>query len=479
MPAFVDRFGLWSDAEIEAAGRIVDAIRTDGIEVVRFVFPDQHGILRGKALVGAEAIGALKSGVSLTTTLIAKDTSHRTVFPAFTSGGGFDMPRLRGAADILLVADPTTFRRLPWAPNTAWVLCDLYMPDGTPVPFCTRRLARQALAALDPWNADLMAGLEVEFHVFRVTDPAMKLSDAGQPGTPPGVELLTHGAQYLTELAYDSVDGVIELLRRNTQALGLPLRSMEVEFGPSQLEFTFSPTLGIDTADNMVLFRSAMKEVCRRNGLHATFMCRPKIPNGAASGWHMHQSLVSRDDGRNLFMGAPGTEQLSDLATGWIGGLLAHAQGAAALAAPTINAYRRYRAFSLAPDRAAWGRDNRGAMLRVIGGGDDPATRVENRIGEPAANPYLYLAAQAISGVDGLTRRLDPGPAADLPYETPAPLLPKTLTEAVAALRADAVLAEGLGAGFIDYYCRIKEFEIQRFNAEVTEWEHREYFELF
>lgn len=478
MSEVTDRFGRWTAEAKAAASRLLAEIEGGRIEVVRFVFADQHGILRGKALVAAEAVAALGRGVALTTTLLAKDTSHRTVFPVFTTGGGFDMPRMQGAADVLLMADPTTWRRLPWAPTTAWVLCDLRFADGSEVPFCTRSVARRALAGLDRHGFALTTGLEVEFHVFKVTDPAMRIDQSGQPGTPPSVELLTNGAEYLTETTYDRVEPTVELLRAAVQGLGLPLRSMEVEFGPSQLEFTFSPTVGLATADNMVFFRAAVKEVCRRNGLHATFMCRPKIPNAASSGWHLHQSATA-PDGRNLFMPETASDDLSALGRHWLAGLLEHARGAAALAAPTINAYRRYRAFSLAPDRALWGRDNRGAMIRMIGGWGDPATRLENRVGEPAANPYLYLASQVISGLDGIARRLEPGPAADTPYETVAPALPRSLAEAIEALRADTVLAEGLGDGFVDYFHRIKDAEIRRFEAEVSDWEHREYFDLF
>ncbi|MCW5749105.1 MAG: glutamine synthetase, partial [Alphaproteobacteria bacterium] len=135
--------------------------------------------------------------------------------------------------------------------------------------------------------------------------------------------------------------------------------------------------------------------------------------------------------------------------------------------------------YSLAPDRAIWARDNRGAMIRALGGPGDPATRLENRIGEPAANPYLYMASQVLAGLDGLSRKLDPGPPADTPYETPADKLPTSLAEALVALRDDACLRDGLGASFVDYYARIKEAEIARFQAEVTEWEQREYFDLF
>jgi glutamine synthetase len=160
-------------------------------------------------------------------------------------------------------------------------------------------------------------------------------------------------------------------------------------------------------------------------------------------------------------------------------GLLAHAAGAAAFTTPTLNGYRRYRPFSLAPDRAAWGRDNRGAMVRLLGAPGDPATHVENRVGEPAANPYLYMASQVFSGLDGLDRTLDPGPSADTPYDSPAPRLPRSLAEALAALDQDRVLRAGFGDFFVDYWLTLKRAEIERFEAEVSEWEQREYFSLF
>jgi glutamine synthetase len=148
-------------------------------------------------------------------------------------------------------------------------------------------------------------------------------------------------------------------------------------------------------------------------------------------------------------------------------------------ATPTINGYKRYRAYSLAPDRAIWGRDNRGVMVRMLGGANDAATRLENRIGEPAANPYLYMASQILAGLDGIDRALEPPPPADTPYETQATALPKTLREALDALKADSFFREKLGSGFVDYYHHIKNAELERFQAEVSDWEQREYFEMF
>ena len=476
--SFVERHGLWTKEQHLEAKDLLSEFKTRNIEVVRFSFPDQHGILRGKTLTVDEAVKVLAEGVTLTTTLLAKDTSHKTAFPVFSRGGGFDMPEMQGGADFMIVADPSTFRVLPWLKNTGWLLCDAYFGNGKPVPFATRTILRDAVAKLDASGYELLTGLEVEFHVFKVTDPHMRPQDAGQPGEPPEVELLSHGYQYLTELRADLIEPVGELLRGHLQKLGLPLRSLEVEYGPSQFEFTFGPQTALLAADSMILFRSAVKQILRRNGYHGTFMCRPRIPNVMSSGWHLHQSLL-RPDGTNAFMPAEAGAQLSPIGQHYLAGLLAHARGSSALSTPTINGYKRYRPNSLAPDRVLWARDNRGAMLRVLGGVSDPATRIENRVGEPAANPYLYFASQVYSGLDGIARRLDPGPSADTPYESKAEALPATLSEALGALRADDYLNQCLGRGFVDYFCRLKESEIARFNLEVTEWEHREYFEMF
>jgi glutamine synthetase len=474
--SFVERHGLWSAGQRTAAKQMLEMVGGQGIKAIRFSFADQHGILRGKTVAVGALGAALDSGVSITSTLLLKDTAHKTVFAAFTPGAGIGMPEMEGAADFLIVADPTTFRVLPWAPETGWVLCDMYFANGKPVPFDTRRLLRLALEKLGKAGYEFLAGLEIEFHVFKVTDPCLRPGDSGQPGTPPEVSLLTTGYQYLTEQKYDTIDPVFHLLRNDLERLQLPLRSFEVEFGPSQFEITLDAMRGMASADAMLLFRSAVKQIARRNGYHATFMCRPKLPNVMSSGWHLHQSLIERKSGLNCFISKK--DFLSETGRQYLAGLLVHAKGSAALSTPTINGYKRYRPYSLAPDRIHWGRDNRGALLRVIGGPGDPATRIENRAGEPAANPYLYFASQIHAGLDGLARKLDPGPPADAPYEAKVDLLPTTLAQALSFLRQDKVLVEGFGAGFIDYYCKIKEAEIARFNLEVSEWEQREYFDL-
>jgi glutamine synthetase len=179
-------------------------------------------------------------------------------------------------------------------------------------------------------------------------------------------------------------------------------------------------------------------------------------------------------------MPSSGDSPVSALGGYYVAGLLDHAASSCLLTTPTITGYKRYRANSLAPDRVGWGEENRGAMLRVVGGPGDPATRIENRIGDSAANPYLYLASQMLSGLAGIEAATEPPALTSSPYdEASGPLLPRNLDQAIHAFDASEFYREMLGNSFVDYLVTIKQHEWNRFMATVTDWEHREYFELF
>ena len=206
-----------------------------------------------------------------------------------------------------------------------------------------------------------------------------------------------------------------------------------------------------------------------------------------SSGWHLHQSLVHLKDGGNAFMretAAKGSgvrdaqHSLTALGAHYLAGLLAHARGMSVFCTPTINGYGRFRPNALAPQSVVWGRDNRGAMLRVIGGAQDRGTRIENRSGEPAANPYLYMAAQIHAGLDGIERRLAPPSATESPYAEQDQRLPTSLAEALDALQTDAQLVAAFGSTFVQYLARIKAGEVARHDQaeDSADWQAREYF---
>src|SRR5262249_51403826 len=269
--------------------------------------------------------------------------------------------------------------------------------------FSTRQLLRNQLARLEKQGMRSVIGLEIEWYLLRIAQDHLRSENTGSPGTKGRAVATTPvepGYSLHSESNMDQMHRPIAVLAANLEELGLPLRSIENEFGPGQLECTFAPREALEAADNVVLFRTATRQLCRRMGFLATFMCRPAFKGFYSNGWHLHQSLVDTKLGRNLFMPKADGEALSPLGKNYLAGVLHHAPAATLFANPTVNAYRRFRPNSLAPDRVSWGIDHRGTMLRVLGARNDPASRIENRIGEPSANPYLYILSQVVSGLD-------------------------------------------------------------------------------
>ncbi len=489
MPSFAQACGLNNAARGLACERVLQRLRGPGIERVRIAWCDLHGALRGKTLMPAAAAEVLQGGVGMVSTILLKDTSDRTAFKVFEPGSLDALPGFGLANNLMLVPDPQTFLELPWSPGTGWMRASTWFADATPVQVDPRRVLEAALAELAGAGYGLRCGLEVEFHIYRIESEALDPQRAAWPGEPPAVSMIHPGYMLLSEAWADLAEPALEIVRRTALGLGLPLRSLEVELGPSQVEAVFDATDALSAADQMVLFRNGVRQALRRAGYHASFVCRPPFPNVMASGWHLHQSLTRLDDGANAFMRdapAPGCTPadaaftLSDVGAQWLAGLLAHARGAAVFGTPTVNGYGRFRPNAMAPQSVLWGRDNRGAMLRVLGGAGDAATRIENRVGEPMANPYLYLAAQIHAGLSGVRRRLAPPTAADAPYAQGEPL-PASLGEALAALDADSALCAAFGAPLVTLYRTVKRSELERHDAaaDKDEWLRREYFSRF
>ena len=491
MTSFAQLCGLHNDARQAALTQTARRLDASGVELVRFAWCDLHGMLRGKTLVASRAVQAMLDGVGMVSTLLLKDSADRTAYKVFEAGGAADLPGFEFAGNVMLLADPASFKQLPWAGNTGWVQCQSWFPDARPVAFDTRQILQTALRKLAEAGYGMKCGLEIEFHIYKINADGLRHAldpqQANWPGPALDVSMVHPGYHLLSEQWMDLADEPLRIVQRTVQALGLPLLSLEIELGPSQFEAVFDATDALSAADNMVLFRSAVKQALRRAGYHATFMCRPPFPHIMSSGWHLHQSLVDLKTGANLFMRetpALGTTPLdaqytlSTAGEHYLAGLLAHAPGMTAFCTPTINGYERFRPNALAPQSVLWGRDNRGAMLRVIGQCHDRTTRIENRMGEPAANPYLYLASQIHAGLDGLRRQLRAPPATDAPYAETAEKLPTSLPQALQALYDDAVICEAFGSDLIRIFDRIKQAEITR-HAEAEdkgEWQRREYF---
>jgi glutamine synthetase len=490
---FIEKHGLWSDEQRRLAADIARRAETEKLHFVRLAWGDTHGYSRAKTLTIPAFLSALSDGYNIGVATTTLDSAGARVFSSFTRGGGMGLDEMTGSPNLTIVADPSTFRVLPWAPGVGWILGDEYFNDGTPFHFSPRQLLRKTLRGLSERGYASIVGPEIEWYLLRVADDRLGADNIGAPGMrgrPIRTIPVEPGYHYHSESNMDLMQPVFDALGGAFEALGLGLRSIENEWGPGQIECTFAPCSALQAADNVFLFRTATRQICRRLGYFATFMCRPALKGYYSSGWHLHQSLTEASSGRNLFTPHAAGEILSPLGQAYLAGLLHYAAPATVFATPTVNGYRRFRPNSLAPDRANWAFDHRGAMIRVLGGVSDPATRLENRIGEPAANPYLYILSQIVAGLAGIESKSPLPPPSDEPYAAECPILPKSLADALDALDGESLFRHTLGDTFVDYFIKLKRSEADRYSRslkeagvassdEQSEWEHNEYFDFF
>jgi glutamine synthetase len=488
---FIEGHGLWSDEQKRLAADVMRRIETEKLRFVRLAWGDTHGYSRAKTLTIPAFVSALTNGYNIGVATTTLDSAGARVFASFTRGGGMGLAEMTGSPNLTIVADPSTFRVLPWAAGVGWILGDEYFNDGRPFYFSPRQLLRKALRRLVEHGYTSIIGTEIEWYLLRVVEPHLSEDSVGSPGLrgrPIKTAPVEPGYHYHSESNMDLMHEVFDALGCAFEALGLGLRSIENEWGPGQVECTFAPCRALEAADNVLLFRTATRQICRRLGYFATFMCRPALKGFYSSGWHLHQSLIDTATGDNLFMPRKTGEVLSQLGQSYLAGLLQYAAPATVFATPTVNGYRRFRPNSLAPDRATWAHDHRGSMIRVLGGAGDPATRLENRVGEPAANPYLYILAQIVTGLAGIETNAALPPSSDEPYAADRPLLPKSLPEALDALDAEPLFRRALGDIFVDYFVKLKRTEAGRYQSslqatspgdEPSEWEQNEYFDFF
>jgi len=486
-PAFVTEFGLWDDHRAAVAEQIEADLHE--IDLVRLVFCDPHGLARSKTLTAESFQTVLRNGMDFSPGPFIFDTGH-AVAVDFLTDSGIGVTEIVGAGDFVVVADPLTFQVLPDVePRTAWVFGDEFLRDGTPHPLSTRHVLHRVCAQYTSRGLAPVIGLEVEWYLTRhISGPPGNAGNGfGLQGAAPLVQAMNAGYQFNLDTYSNSVATVTNPLATLLLALGLPLRSMEHESGPGQIETTFDPLVALDAADAMLLFRTLVKQTCARRGFHASFMSLPRIAGFDPSGWHLHQSIMDTKAGRNLFSVDGGMDGISPEGKAYVDGLLARARDFCLLSVPTVNGYRRLGPdFCLSPTRIGWSYENRTVMVRVLGGGS--STHVENRIGEPCANPYLAIASQLFAGLEGLDGELEPNGRAAPGTAATVEALPQSLGEALEAFRGGQT-HQLLGSPLALCLAKLKASELSRFEAwcaqaqppdgEVTEWEQREYFEVF
>ncbi|HSV47078.1 MAG TPA: glutamine synthetase, partial [Ramlibacter sp.] len=273
--SFAQRCGIHDAAREQAVLQAAALIDAAGLSLVRVAWCDLHGVIRGKTLVAGAAADALRDGIGMVSTLMLKDSSDRTAFKVFEPGGTAALPGFGFANNLVLLPDPASLVQLPWSEGTGWLRAQPWFQDGTPVELDTRRVLQRALQGLAARGWGLRCGLEVEFHIYRIRDTAAQLDPARAdwPGLAPEVEMIHPGYNLLSEALFDQAEPALRIVQHTAQALGLPLLSLEIELGPSQVEAVFEPTDALTAADNMVLFRNGVRQALRRAGYHATFMC--------------------------------------------------------------------------------------------------------------------------------------------------------------------------------------------------------------
>lgn len=467
---------------------VFDDMGQAGIRRVRVAWADQHGVSRSKIVTADTFPSVVERGLRTNVGTLLGDSAGQIIVNPFSSGGGFGRREMSGAPDMVVRPDPATFRVLPWLPDTGWVTGDLFFTSGEPLPYSTRGQLVKAIASASLTGVEAMVGIELEFHLTRFADGTRTIGAMGEPGTPSTVIPLNSGYQHQSEADLDVAADFLAVLQDNLEALGLPLRTIESELGPSQFELSLDVLPALAAGDAAFLLKNAAKMIARRHGYHLTFMPRPGIPGFFSSGWHLHLSMVDQTSRRNRFV--PDDDSLlSAYGRQFVNGVLTHTGEGALLSNPTVNGYKRFQANSLAPDRLTWGADNRGSLIRVTGERADDSVHIENRIGDTAANGYLYIAGQIFAGLDGIARGAEPPPPSDEPYETTATMLPTTLASAVDAFDRSEFFRKTMGSEFVSFYAAHKRSEAHRFAASqlngagepesVSEWEQREYFDLY
>jgi glutamine synthetase len=430
-----------------------------GIEDIECITPDQAGVARGKMMPSKK----FTSNTSLALPSAVFMTTISGGYPE--DGNGFHYPEDDG--DLKLLPDLSTLTVVPWEEDpTAAVICDLVHQDGRSVEFTPRNVLKRVLAAYDERGLKPMVAPEIEFYLVRKNpDPDYPLTPpVGRSGRPIG-----GGAGY-SIAGVNEFDELIDDIYHFSERQGLEIDTLIHEEGAGQLEINLRHGNPIELADQVFMFKRTIREAALKHEIYATFMAKP-IQGQPGSAMHIHQSVVDKKTGRNIFSAEDGSE--TDAFFHFIGGMQKHVPNALVMFAPYVNSYRRLTQQASAPVNNKWGYDNRTTAFRVPRS-DPAARRVENRIPSSDANPYLALAASLACGLVGITRKVKAEPPVLTTANADEIDLPRSLLEAVDLFEGDKELAAILGKSFAATYAAIKRAEFETFMEVISPWE-REY----
>lgn len=436
---------------------ILKRVADENIKFIRLQFTDILGIPKN---------------VSITSDQLSKALDGDLMFDGSSIEGFVRIEE----SDMYLKPDPDTFVIYPWKTTSegkvARLICDVYDSENRPFEGCPRACLKRVLQEARELGYEMNVGPEAEFFMF-LTD------EYGHP------TLETHDdAGYFDLAPVDLGEDARREMVLTLQQMGFEIEASHHEVAPGQHEIDFKYADALTTADRIITFRSVVRIIAQRHGLHATFMPKP-LYGVAGSGMHIHISLFK--DGINAFYDREKPDGLSTVARHFIAGVLHHARGLTAITNPTVNSYKRLVPGYEAPVYVAWSYKNRSPLIRI------PArrgigTRIEIRNPDPSCNPYLALAVILKAGLDGLKKQMDPPDSVDVNiYEMDEEArelagiisLPGTLREAIQELRKDPVLQEALGPHIYERFIKAKQEEWNRYRAQVHQWEINEYLTKF
>ncbi len=430
---------------------VLDRLKHDGVSIVRLLFTDIIGWLKGFNISIREVERALEEG-------IAFDGSSIEGFVRIEE------------SDLLAKPDPDTYMLVPWDENgikTALFICDIFYPDGTPFESDPRRVLRNNLERAASMGFTYFVGPELEFFYFD-SEKMPNLLDQGG---------------YFEVCATDRImSAQMETYRALTE-MGIDVEMTHHEVSPSQYEIDLRYKDALTMADFIMITKLVVKQIARKHGLFASFMPKPVLGiNG--SGMHVHQSLFK--DGKNAFYSPDPPFNLSEIGKGFLSGLLHHAREITAVTNQWVNSYKRLVVGYEAPVYIAWGRKNRSALVRVpaFRKNRSEACRLEYRAPDPATNPYLAFSVMLAAGLEGIEKKYPlPDPIEKDIYKMPDEVkeefgidaLPDSLNEAVEVMARSEVVKKALGETVFHKFLANKKAEWERYRIQVTDYELRTY----
>lgn len=429
---------------------------------MRFLYCDYGSIVRGKATHAAHLANRLEEGIALVIGQLAMN--------------GLDqlqaVPGMTAVGEVRLVPDPESFVVLPYVPRTASMMCDLVLLDRSPWAACPRTFLRRMIARAAERNIRVEAVFENEFYLAREIDGAFVPADRS----------LCFSTQGMNEQAAFNDDLIAALERQ-----GIRVEQALTEYGAGQQEISIRHAPALRAADNQIAVRETVKAIAARHGLVASFAAKP-FSDQIGSGAHVHLSLWDTATDANLFYDPAATYGLSPTGHHFVAGILLHLPALTALTCPTVNSYRRLQPHAWSSAFVCYGYDNREAAIRVpssFWGREQATTNIELKTADNTCNPYLALGAIIAAGLDGIERRLDPGPPLDVDPGLLADAereargyrrLPASLADALDCLAADAVLTEAMGETMARAYDIVRRSEVAAYGDQPEAYEFAQHF---